>query len=48
MGAYELILYWINEVLDHYKTRKICREDLLENVPDNLKTQEMCDKASEV
>ena len=48
MGVYELIIYWINEVPDHFKTHKICSEDLLENVLDHLKTQEMCDKAFEV
>ena len=45
---YELVLYWINEVPDHFKTHKIYSEDLLENIPDYLKTQGICDKAFEL
>ena len=48
MGVFEFISYWMNEVLDHFKTDKICNENLFENVSDHLKTQEMCDKAFEV
>ena len=47
----KLIEYWINEVPDRLKTKRMCikalKENpwLLEGVPDCFKTQEMCNKA---